>query len=96
MKSRANSATQRKPRQFGLNTLLVFVWLVAALLALARGVTWPSVLSGLGIILAIDAALGRDRARLRSPWVVLLLGVGSLFLVAVLLLWLSTMEAKAH
>jgi hypothetical protein len=78
-----NTNERRRPR-FGLSTLLLAVWLAASVLALARGVVWPSVLSALGAVLAIDQYLGRDPAKLQSGWVLLLMGFGTLFLAAVM------------
>jgi hypothetical protein len=85
-----NAMSKRSRPRFGLFTLLLAVWLVASLLALTRGVVWPCVLSGLGAILAVDQALGRDGAKLRSAWVLLLIGFGTFFLAAVMWFVLGT------
>jgi hypothetical protein len=82
MKTPIDKTSERRRPRFGLSTLLLAVWLAASLLALARGVVWPSGLSGFGAVLAIDQLLGRDPAKLQSGWVLLLMGLGTLFLAA--------------
>ena len=71
------------PIQFGLSSLLVVIWVAAALFALVRGpVVWPTLVSLVVLVLIIDHHVSRDVTRLKSTLAVVLMG---LLLVALLM-----------